>query len=119
MEVKTKCSNYYRYLIESGQLQDPNYVIDESGKARYLFDKKTDDGSIEKIFRKHSKHGSLAATEINKVSKRKQKKDKDEEEDPTFDVKKQAPYKKKKEYVPSGRMTRQRFQEELKRGQQV
>ncbi|KAG0800838.1 hypothetical protein G6F22_001835 [Rhizopus arrhizus] len=39
--VGYQCSNYYRFLIESGQIQDPNYVIDSNGKARYLFDKKT------------------------------------------------------------------------------
>ncbi|KAG1056451.1 hypothetical protein G6F43_001668 [Rhizopus delemar] len=54
--VGYQCSNYYRFLIESGQIQDPNYVIDSNGKARYLFDKKTVNGQIIKEFRTHTKH---------------------------------------------------------------
>ncbi|KAG2225928.1 hypothetical protein INT45_006624 [Circinella minor] len=54
--VGYQCSNFYRLLIESGQLQDPNYVVDEKGKAHYLFDKRGSDGLVEKTFRTHSPH---------------------------------------------------------------
>lgn len=48
--VGYQCSNFYRYLlqqgtfliwnrflIESGKIEDKNYVIDEKGKAHYIF----------------------------------------------------------------------------------
>ncbi|KAI8144240.1 hypothetical protein BJV82DRAFT_608831 [Fennellomyces sp. T-0311] len=54
--VGYQCSNYYRLLIESGQLHDPNYIVDEKGKAHYLFDKRGSDGRVEKTFRTHSPH---------------------------------------------------------------
>ncbi|KAI9249426.1 hypothetical protein BDA99DRAFT_523748 [Phascolomyces articulosus] len=54
--VGYQCSNYYRLLIESGQLQDPNYIVDEKGKAHYLFDKRGSDGRVEKTFRTHNPH---------------------------------------------------------------
>ncbi|KAJ1915671.1 hypothetical protein H4219_004201 [Mycoemilia scoparia] len=55
--VGYQCSNYYRYLIESKQLHDPNYVLDEKGRAHYLFTtkKKNPDGTAVKAFRKHKK----------------------------------------------------------------
>ncbi|KAI9477805.1 MAG: hypothetical protein EXX96DRAFT_568280 [Benjaminiella poitrasii] len=56
--VGYQCSNFYRLLVETNEIQDPNYVLDEKGKAHYLFDKKTADGSTEKTFRTHSKHGT-------------------------------------------------------------
>ncbi|KAL7315224.1 hypothetical protein PS15m_006701 [Mucor circinelloides] len=56
--VGYQCSNYYRLLIETNQIQDPNYVLDEHGKAHYLFDKKQVDGSTEKTIRTYNKHGS-------------------------------------------------------------
>ncbi|KAI8098333.1 uncharacterized protein B0P05DRAFT_7135 [Gilbertella persicaria] len=56
--VGYQCSNFYRLLIETNEVQDPNYVLDEKGKAHYLFDKKGADGSTEKTFRTHSKHGT-------------------------------------------------------------
>lgn len=57
MAVK-QCSNFYRLLVETGEIKDPNYVLDEKGKAHYLFDKKTANGQVEKTFRTHSKHGT-------------------------------------------------------------
>ena len=33
--MATRC----RHLVETGQVVDPNYVIDEKGKAHYLFSK--------------------------------------------------------------------------------
>merc|ERR1711865_586847 len=34
--VGYQCSNFYRKLIEKGELKDPKYSLDENGKARYL-----------------------------------------------------------------------------------
>jgi hypothetical protein len=50
----TQCSNYYRQLLERGQVRDPNYYIDDKGKAHYLFSTKKDaDGNpIERPPRK-------------------------------------------------------------------
>ncbi|KAI8070016.1 hypothetical protein BC940DRAFT_296732 [Gongronella butleri] len=56
--VGYQCSNFYRLLIETGQVEDPNYVLDEKGKAHYLFDKKTAGGGVEKTFRTHVKQSS-------------------------------------------------------------
>ncbi|KAI8870876.1 hypothetical protein GQ42DRAFT_134232 [Ramicandelaber brevisporus] len=55
--VGYQCSNYYRQLIETRQIIDPNYLLDEKGKAHYLFasKKKNDDGSSVKTIRKHTK----------------------------------------------------------------
>ncbi|KAI9025839.1 hypothetical protein CLU79DRAFT_743325 [Phycomyces nitens] len=56
--VGYQCSNFYRLLVETGEVNDPNYVLDAKGKAHYLFDKKNADGQVEKTFRTHSKHGT-------------------------------------------------------------
>ncbi|KAI7896203.1 uncharacterized protein EV154DRAFT_411833, partial [Mucor mucedo] len=56
--VGYQCSNFYRLLVETQTINDPNYVLDERGKAHYLFDKKSADGQIKKTFRTHSKHAS-------------------------------------------------------------
>ncbi|CAI2184901.1 837_t:CDS:10 [Funneliformis geosporum] len=59
--VGYQCSNFYRLLIETGRVKDPNYVLDEKGKAHFLFstkNKKT--GETEKTFRTHTKHGSAS-----------------------------------------------------------
>jgi hypothetical protein len=37
--VGYQCSNFYRHLIQTGKIKDDNYVIDENGKAHYLFSK--------------------------------------------------------------------------------
>ncbi|RKP07077.1 hypothetical protein THASP1DRAFT_24705 [Thamnocephalis sphaerospora] len=50
--VGYQCSNYYRQLIETSKIKDPNYVLDDKGKAHYLFS--TKDG--RKTFRTHCKH---------------------------------------------------------------
>ncbi|KAI9591096.1 hypothetical protein BDF19DRAFT_456399 [Syncephalis fuscata] len=50
--VGYQCSNYYRQLVETNKIQDPNYVLDDKGKAHYLFS--TKDG--RKTFRTHCKH---------------------------------------------------------------
>ncbi|KAF9976808.1 hypothetical protein BGZ73_007715 [Actinomortierella ambigua] len=54
--VGYQCSNYYRLLVETNQIQDPNYVLDAKGKAHYLFEKKGANGEISKEFRTHNKH---------------------------------------------------------------
>ncbi|CAO3601179.1 unnamed protein product [Absidia cylindrospora] len=59
--VGYQCSNFYRLLVENGEVDDPNYVLDEKGKAHYLFDKKTANGKVEKTFRTHNKHGRTNA----------------------------------------------------------
>jgi hypothetical protein len=38
--VGYQCSNYYRRLVETGELHDPNYELDEKGKAHYKFKSK-------------------------------------------------------------------------------
>ncbi|RKP23270.1 hypothetical protein SYNPS1DRAFT_24717 [Syncephalis pseudoplumigaleata] len=50
--IPGRCSNYYRQLVETNKIQDPNYVLDDKGKAHYLFS--TKDG--RKTFRTHCKH---------------------------------------------------------------
>ncbi|KAI9263549.1 hypothetical protein EDC94DRAFT_82534 [Helicostylum pulchrum] len=62
--VGYQCSNFYRLLVETNEIQDPNYVLDAKGKAHYLFDKKTADGNTEKTFRTHSKHGTGRASGV-------------------------------------------------------
>jgi len=37
--VGYQCSNFYRQLIETSQIKDENYVLDEKGKAHYVFKK--------------------------------------------------------------------------------
>lgn len=49
--------------METKQIIDPNYVLDDKGKAHYLFDKKNSNGEVEKTFRTHSKHGGGSASE--------------------------------------------------------
>ncbi|ORY91285.1 hypothetical protein BCR43DRAFT_498828 [Syncephalastrum racemosum] len=73
--VGYQCSNYYRLLIESKQIQDPNYVLDEKGKAHYLFDKKSAGGNIEKAIRTHSPHT------FNKAKKERSRRKTDEDDD--------------------------------------
>ncbi|CAO3631143.1 unnamed protein product [Mucor hiemalis] len=104
--VGYQCSNFYRLLVETNEIQDPNYVLDEKGKAHYLFDKKTADGNTEKTFRTHSKHGTgrgsgipssstssprrpkAVATPVDKKSKKKKRRrgwNSDSEEDDDFE----------------------------------
>ncbi|CAG8481490.1 6832_t:CDS:10 [Paraglomus occultum] len=60
--VGYQCSNFYRLLIETGRITDPNYVLDPKGKAHYLFSTKNKQtGVTEKTFRTHVKHGSRNA----------------------------------------------------------
>ncbi|KAI8377647.1 uncharacterized protein BYT42DRAFT_614312 [Radiomyces spectabilis] len=56
--VGYQCSNFYRLLVETKKIKDPNYVLDERGKAHYLFDKKHADGQIRKTFRTHNKQNN-------------------------------------------------------------
>ncbi|KAK3816036.1 MAG: hypothetical protein J3Q66DRAFT_401235 [Benniella sp.] len=54
--VGYQCSNYYRLLVETNTITDPNYVLDEKGKAHYLFDRKGANGETTKEFRTHHKN---------------------------------------------------------------
>eukprot|EP01137_Pigoraptor_chileana_P035033 Opistho-2@28467 len=45
--VGYQCSNYYRTLIQNGKIKDENYVLDDKGKAHYLFSTKKPGGSKE------------------------------------------------------------------------
>lgn len=123
-------------MIQSGEIKDPNYVVDEKGKAHYLFDKKNQDGYVEKIFRKHSKHGSAPVIEevpnktANQVTpavkqkKRHQYISDNESEDETFtptnsktNIKTSKKRKQKKftdnhDGLIETRMTRNRYQKE-------
>ncbi|KAF9164689.1 hypothetical protein BGX20_000851, partial [Mortierella sp. AD010] len=65
--VGYQCSNYYRLLVETNQIQDPNYVLDEKGKAHYLFDKKGANGETTKEFRTHNKHNMTGEREEKPV----------------------------------------------------
>jgi hypothetical protein len=56
--------------VETKQIIDPNYVLDEKGKAHYLFDKKNSNGQVEKTFRTHSKHGGGGNTSASESSPR-------------------------------------------------
>lgn len=56
-------------MVETGEINDPNYVLDEKGKAHYLFDKKNASGKIEKTFRTHSKHGTGRASGVPSTSR--------------------------------------------------
>ena len=55
----SQCSNYYRQLISRGAVKDPNYFIDDKGKAHYLFSTKKDaDGNpVAKAVRVHARKG--------------------------------------------------------------
>ncbi|KAL9549278.1 hypothetical protein MBANPS3_005272 [Mucor bainieri] len=53
--VGYQCSNYYRFLIETKQLQDDKYVIAPNGKPLYTIEKKLEDGTTEKRLRTHNK----------------------------------------------------------------
>ncbi|KAL0077084.1 hypothetical protein F4703DRAFT_1961411, partial [Phycomyces blakesleeanus] len=66
--VGYQCSNYYRLLVETKKIKDPNYVIDERGKSHYLFDKKTSTGHIEKGFRTHNKPAESVSDESESVT---------------------------------------------------
>eukprot|EP00124_Ichthyophonus_hoferi_P005474 Ihof_evm1s803 gene=Ihof_evmTU1s803 len=52
--VGYQCSNYYRSQIEKGKMKDPNYFLDEKGKARYLFKNKSKEPAVRRFKRKGS-----------------------------------------------------------------
>ncbi|KAI9277540.1 hypothetical protein BY458DRAFT_504387 [Sporodiniella umbellata] len=54
--VGYQCANDYRFLIASGTWVDPNYSIDPQGKPRYLFQKKTTQGTLQHFYKKHTKN---------------------------------------------------------------
>jgi hypothetical protein len=40
--VGYQCSNFYRLLVQNGEISDPNYAFDASGKLRRIRNPKTD-----------------------------------------------------------------------------
>jgi hypothetical protein len=68
-------------LIETGEIFDDNYVLDEKGKAHYLFDKKTETGEIKKAVRTHYKHKSRHTTAKEETKKRKKRPVLDDDDD--------------------------------------
>jgi hypothetical protein len=68
-------------LIETGEIFDDNYVLDEKGKAHYLFDKKTETGEIKKAVRTHYKHKSRQHTAKEETKKRKKRPVLDDDDD--------------------------------------
>ncbi|KAI9361513.1 hypothetical protein BD770DRAFT_383558 [Pilaira anomala] len=63
--VGYQCSNFYRLLVETQAINDPNYVLDERGKAHYLFDKKSANGQIQKTFRTHTKQSASSSDNMD------------------------------------------------------
>nr|KAJ3422620.1 hypothetical protein HK105_007235 [Polyrhizophydium stewartii] len=53
--VGYQCSNFYRHLLKTGEVEDSNYMLDDRGELHYLFGKK--DGG-KGVIRVHSKHGA-------------------------------------------------------------
>eukprot|EP01119_Soliformovum_irregulare_P007338 TRINITY_DN19741_c0_g1_i1.p1 TRINITY_DN19741_c0_g1~~TRINITY_DN19741_c0_g1_i1.p1 ORF type:complete len:466 (-),score=128.44 TRINITY_DN19741_c0_g1_i1:974-2221(-) len=96
--VGYQCSNFYRGLIESGAIVDPNYVLDEKGKAHYIFKKtrlngEKPDGTTIRASKETRKRGKKRKTD---------KKDDDEDEDGDDD----------ESYRPTGRVA-QKTSEDL------
>eukprot|EP01134_Creolimax_fragrantissima_P007819 CFRG7819T1 len=50
--VGYQCSNYYRSLLEKKEIVDPNYYLDDKGKAKYLFKTKSGEVTVRKFKRK-------------------------------------------------------------------
>ncbi len=69
--VGYQCSNFYRHLIKTGEIVDPNYTIDEKGELRYLFGKK--DGG-EGVVRSFARTGQAAAEREGDIGPRKKRK---------------------------------------------
>jgi hypothetical protein len=44
--VGYQCSNFYRQLLRSGRIKDPNYVLDATGRPRFLFKNKHGDKGV-------------------------------------------------------------------------
>jgi hypothetical protein len=58
--VGYQCSNFYRHLIEKNIVQDPNYVLDEKGKAHFVFS-----NGIRRHHAKHTKRLGLSDSSGN------------------------------------------------------
>lgn len=106
--VGYQCSNYYRLLIQTGQVHDPNYVVDDKGKVHYLFEKRNADGAVQKTFRTHAPHqfGKKTATTTIASKKKKKKKD-DGDTSGSFSV----GIRKSSRLAAAGRVTRSRQQD--------
>lgn len=105
--VGYQCSNFYRHLVETGQVVDPNYVIDEKGKAHYLFSK-----GICKHTKSHKRKDPDDAPQVKvkqqgkkrKGRTQKKKKGKEEDED--------AHEEDDDEYVPPSSLKKQKGDDE-------
>jgi len=89
--VGYQCSNFYRHLIENKEIEDKNYILDDKGKAHYLFQKG--------ICHKRKKNGEETANNdrpiVVKKQKQKNKKKRRSDDDDEGDD---------EEYIPSGSM---------------
>jgi hypothetical protein len=75
--VGYQCSNYYRGLIKSGGIVDPNYEVDAKGKIHYLFGKKEGGSGV---VRTHNKKGGSDAGKSKRKRKAEAGDDGEEEE---------------------------------------
>jgi hypothetical protein len=44
--VGYQCSNFYRQLVRTGRIKDPNYILDANGRPRFLFKNKKGDAEV-------------------------------------------------------------------------
>jgi hypothetical protein len=44
--VGYQCSNFYRQLVRTGRIKDPNYILDANGRPRFLFKNKKGDTEV-------------------------------------------------------------------------
>ncbi|KAI8887576.1 hypothetical protein K501DRAFT_321286 [Backusella circina FSU 941] len=93
--VGYQCSNFYRLLVETKKINDPNYVLDARGKAHYLFDKKNADGQIQKAFRTHAKHTSDLHEEGSSSSGRARRKPAENTNKKKVEIKEEKPKEEK------------------------
>jgi len=89
--VGYQCSNFYRHLIENKEIKDKNYILDEKGKAHYLFQK----GICQKRKKNGEDPANMDKPILVKKQKQKSKKKKRSDEDDEGDD---------EEYIPSGSM---------------
>jgi hypothetical protein len=100
--VGYQCSNFYRHLIETNEISDPNYTLDEKGKAHYLGKKgRTPGSSNEKngLKRKRSNTRSTSNKQMPRMAKKKRgKKKKNSDDEDSVEEEEDD------EYIPTGKM---------------
>jgi len=83
--VGYQCSNYYRFLIETGRVRDVNYEIDEKGKAHYIFKGgKKRKGKDEEDSTENGSSRIARKTKRKKKSKAEKEEDEEEEEEEEY-----------------------------------